>query len=166
MSKYVVSLGSLLALAFLSAVLLTGTTGCPASKTNTESKKSSDGDKKSPTNERTDTDKPSNVNKDEKKLTLLPVSPAELKRGMTLDVKVTVKREKFNEPVRIAFDNLPKGVTVETKELTIARDADSATFQLKAGADAELSSRDATVTATWENLKASETFKVTVKDAK
>jgi hypothetical protein len=159
MSKYVSSVRTLVCLGVFAAVLLAATTGCPPTKTPSDSKKTTtDNEKKTPTNP---------TEKEEKKLTVLPVGPIELKKGMTADVKVSIKREKFNEPVKIAFDNLPKGVTVESKDMAIAKDADHATFQLKAAADAELTAKDATVTATWGDLKAvSEGFKVTVKDAK
>ncbi|HEY1187469.1 MAG TPA: hypothetical protein VGE74_07410 [Gemmata sp.] len=52
------------------------------------------------------------------------------------EMTVSVDRDGFSAPVNIELKNLPKGVTVETKELTIPADKDSLKVTIKAAPDA------------------------------
>jgi hypothetical protein len=98
------------------------------------------------------------------KITLSAPGNVDIKRGGTAEVKVSISRTNYNEPVKVEITNLPTGVSVETKDMTIAKDQSSGTFTLKARDDAELVTKEATATVTGGDLKVSENFKVTVKD--
>ncbi len=98
------------------------------------------------------------------KLTVSEPSNVDIKRGGTAEVKVSITRTNYNEVVKVSIDNLPTGVSVESKDLTIAKDQSSGTFTLKAKDDAELVTKEATVSVTGGDLKATSNFKVTVKE--
>ena len=121
MAKYVLGLKGLLCVAAVAALMVTAT-GCPK--------------KTEPT-----------PGKGGEKVTVSAPSNTDIKRSGTVDVKVSIKREKFSDPVAIKFEDLPTGVTVETKDMTIAKDVDSGTFQLKASDTAELVTKEVTVSA-------------------
>jgi len=70
-----------------------------------------------------------------------------IKQGGTTDVKVSIKRTGFTDPVKVTF-TLPKGVTLDSKDTTIPKDATSGTFTLKAADDAPVTDKgEASVTA-------------------
>jgi len=99
------------------------------------------------------------------KLKLDKPSDVTVKRGESAQVKVSIKRNNFGGDVNVSFADLPKGVTIEPTTAKITGGETSTTFTLKAGNDAELGDHNVKVTATGpDNLKPSETFKVTVKD--
>ena len=78
----------------------------------------------------------------------------------------TGKTTLFNalSGLRQRVGNYP-GVTVETKDMTIAKDVDSGTFQLKASDTAELVTKEVTVSASGPGGVAhSDKFKLTVKE--
>ncbi|AWM36585.1 hypothetical protein GobsT_56000 [Gemmata obscuriglobus] len=52
------------------------------------------------------------------------------------ELTVSVDRDGFSVPVTIELKNLPKGVTVETKDLTIPADKNSLKVTIKAAPDA------------------------------
>jgi hypothetical protein len=52
------------------------------------------------------------------------------------EMTVSVDRDGFSGPVTIDFKNLPKGVTVETKDLTLPADKNSLKVTIKAAPDA------------------------------
>lgn len=54
----------------------------------------------------------------------------------TDEMSVSVDRDGFSGPVTISLKNLPKGVTVETKDLTLPADKNSLTVTIKAAPDA------------------------------
>jgi hypothetical protein len=54
----------------------------------------------------------------------------------TDELSVSVSREGFSGPVTVSLNNLPKGVTVETKDLTLPADKNSLTVTIKAAPDA------------------------------
>jgi len=100
------------------------------------------------------------------KLTLYAPSNQTLTAGGDPNpIDVSIKREKFNEPVTVKFDDLPKGVTVQETDMTIAKDKEKTTFNLKAAADApEVTDHPVKVTVTGpKSLTAEQKFKVTVK---
>jgi len=124
-----------------SALLLTGTVGC-GSKTATQD----------PTTG--------------KKLTLTKPSNQTLTRGAatTNGVDIKIGRDNFTDPVTIKLD-LPKGVEVTEKDMTIPTGDKSRTFNLKANADATPGDHNATVTATAPGgLSASETFTIKINE--
>jgi len=103
----------------------------------------------------------------DKKLTLTKPSNVSIHRGGTDDVTVRISREGFREKIKVSFSNLPKGVEVTTKDMDIGSDQTSGTFTFKASDDAELMTKEATVTTTGpDGLQASENFSVTVKEKK
>ncbi|MDY3558863.1 hypothetical protein R5W23_006037 [Gemmata sp. JC673] len=52
------------------------------------------------------------------------------------EMTVSVDRDGFSAPVTIELKNLPKGVTVETKDLTLPADKNSLKVTIKAAPDA------------------------------
>jgi len=100
-----------------------------------------------------------------KKLTLTKPLDTSIKQGDTVNVKASITREKFTEPVTIKFDNLPKGVEVGDSDMKIPSSENSKTFTLKASPDAALvENHEASITAEGpESMKTTEKFKITVK---
>ena len=101
-----------------------------------------------------------------KKLTLVQPTDHTLKRGSTTEVTVAIAREKFSDPVSVSFDKLPTGVEVVDKDKKIAADDNTAKFTLKASDKADLvSNQEVKVTVAGpDGMKATEPFKLTVKD--
>jgi len=54
----------------------------------------------------------------------------------TDEMTVSVNRDGFSGPVTISLKNLPKGVTLETKDLTLPADKNSLKVTVKAAPDA------------------------------
>jgi hypothetical protein len=100
-----------------------------------------------------------------KKLTLTKPSDQSIKQGDTDSVKVNISREKFRDAVTVRFDSLPTGIEVQDREKKIGAEETSATFTLKAAPDAKLvENQEAKVTVEGpDGMKATETFKITVK---
>jgi hypothetical protein len=69
---------------------------------------------------------------DNKELTVTGPGNTSITQGDTTKIKVSVSRKNFNDPVEITFDQLPEGVTIAEETKTIAKDADSTHFTLKA----------------------------------
>jgi len=112
---------------------------------------------------KTDTAK---VGVDKAKLTVSPpLAPVTVKQGGVTKVDIGVKRENFKEPVTVEFKDLPKGVTVEEKDMKVAADKGTATYTLKAANDAEVVT-DKVVTVNvngTDTVKGMSTFKLTVE---
>jgi hypothetical protein len=103
-----------------------------------------------------------------KKLTVDAEESITLKQGETAKTTVSVKREKFEDEVKLTFD-LPEGVTVEDKDPRIEKNGKEVTVTLKADAKAKVQDGyKATVTGEAAGLKdkAVDQFKVSVKEAK
>jgi len=99
------------------------------------------------------------------RLTLKDPGNHTLTRGKATEVKISVSRENYRDPVTIKFEDLPKGVTVKDTDTKIATEKDSGTFNLEAAGDAPTGDYTAKVTATGTgDLKDSKTFKLTVQD--
>ena len=101
-----------------------------------------------------------------KKLTLMKPADQTIKRGETNDVKITIKRDDFRDPVTVKFEGLPAGVRVQDEARQIAAEETTATFTLKAEPDASVG-KDQVVYVTVlgpDGLKTEESFKLTVKD--
>src|ERR1700690_2827614 len=71
-----------------------------------------------------------------RQLSITAMNSHTITQDKTVELKVDVDRENFSEPVMIAVTDLPKGVTLETRELTIPTDKNSITLTLKAAPDA------------------------------
>jgi hypothetical protein len=72
-----------------------------------------------------------------RQLTLtLPLPSQSITQGGPNEVMVNVNRDNFKEPVELDVKDLPKGVTVETKEMTVPADKNTFTITLRAAADA------------------------------
>jgi hypothetical protein len=100
----------------------------------------------------------------EKKLTLKAPGNTTIKQDDTAAITVHITRDKFNDPVELKFNNLPKGVTVMENDLTISKDAKEAKLTLKAAPDAEpVDDHKVTVHASGGGLQQDATFNVTVK---
>lgn len=70
-----------------------------------------------------------------KRLTLFHPASQVLKQGEISEIQVQVRRENFDGEVRVAFDNLPSGVSVLGLG-PIPRDKDRADYTLHAAPDA------------------------------
>lgn len=101
-----------------------------------------------------------------KKLTLVKPANQTIKRGDTNQVTVGVTRSNFSDDVTISFDNLPQGVSVVDKEKKIAGSDNTATYTLKADANAALvTNHEVKVTASGpDGMKVTESFTLTVQD--
>jgi len=100
------------------------------------------------------------------KLSLYEPSNQSVTQGKIDPIDIKIGREKFNEPVTIEFKNLPAGVKVQESDMTIPKDKDKTTFNLKADDNAApVTDQVVTVVASGpKSLKAERTFKLTVKD--
>ena len=58
-------------------------------------------------------------------------------QGESETVKVSIDRDNFNEPVTVAFENLPAGVKLMEKDLTIPAGKESVQFTLQVERDAQ-----------------------------
>jgi uncharacterized membrane protein len=99
----------------------------------------------------------------DKSLTLTKPGNHTIKLGDTTSVKVSISRKGFSDAVDVKFEGLPDGVTVEEKDMTVPKNSDSATFNLKAKDDAKAGDHPVTVQASGGGLTAKETFTLTVK---
>jgi len=99
-----------------------------------------------------------------KKLSLTAAKEQTLARGATDKVSITISRTNFNDPVTVAVTNLPAGVEVVEKDMTIPRDTTLLTLTLKAAADAAVGDHNVTITASAPGMeKTTQSFKLTVK---
>ena len=71
-----------------------------------------------------------------RKLSVKAPTSQSVTQDKTDELSVTVDRDGFSGPVTISLKNLPKGVTVETKDLTLPADKNSLTVTIKAAPDA------------------------------
>lgn len=80
----------------------------------------------------TDPNKPEAV----RKLSLTATDSHSVTQDKTVEFMVHVNRDNFKEAVTVEVRNLPKGVTLETKDLTLPADKSDITLTLKAAPDA------------------------------
>lgn len=115
---------------------------------------------KSGTAPSTDPNKP----KDVQKLTLTSSGDHTITQGETDDVMVNINRDNFKEPVTFDVKDLPRGVTLDSKDLTAPADKGTFTLRLKAAVDAP-PTKDAVfhITGKSGDVKAELTVKLTVK---
>src|SRR5687768_14026981 len=73
-----------------------------------------------------------------KKLTLMAAKNHTIARGDTDKVTATINRDNFDDPVKVSFSGLPKGVTAVDTDASIASGSNSVTVTLKADATAEV----------------------------
>jgi uncharacterized membrane protein len=99
----------------------------------------------------------------DKSLTLTKPGNHSIKQGDTTSVKVSISRKGFSDPIDVKFQGLPDGVTVQETDMTVPKNSDSATFNLKAKDDAKTGDHAVTVDAHGGGLDAKETFTLTVK---
>jgi len=101
-----------------------------------------------------------------KSLTITQPSDVTIKAGDKKDVKISITRKGFNDPVEVKFENLPKGVTLVDEGKKIGADESSGTFRFNASPDAKQDEQLVTVTATGGGLTATEKFKMKVEAQK
>ena len=70
------------------------------------------------------------------KLSITAMDSQSVTQDKTVELMVDVNRENFKEPVAILVNDLPKGVTLDTKDLTVPTDKSRITLTLKAAPDA------------------------------
>lgn len=98
------------------------------------------------------------------KLSVVAKEAQTVARGATDKVTILINRDHFNDPVTVTLSGLPKGVTVEEKELLIPGDSNSVTATLKADKDAPVGDAPVTITAKSNAVPDNkQTFKLTVK---
>jgi uncharacterized membrane protein len=101
---------------------------------------------------------------DTKSVSVKVAEDTTVKQGGEAKIKVTITREKFEEPVTLKFTDLPEGVSIVETDMTIAKADKSAEFTLKAAADAKaMDDHKVTVTASSGTITNDATFKVSVK---
>lgn len=71
-----------------------------------------------------------------RKLSVTSPGSQTVTQDRTDELTVSIDRDGFSGPVTIELKNLPKGVTVETKDLTLPADKNSLTVTVKAAPDA------------------------------
>lgn len=100
-----------------------------------------------------------------KTLTLTVGNEYSISRGSTEKVMITISRDNFKDPVTIAFDKLPQGISVvDNKSMVIPADSKSLTVTLKADANAAAGEHMVTVNASAPGVDTnSHQFKLTVK---
>lgn len=89
-------------------------------------------EQKSGTAPSTDPNKPDAT----RKLTITVADSQTITQGGTDDVMVNVNRDNFKDEVKIEVSDLPKGVTLDSKDVTIPADKSNITLRLKADPDA------------------------------
>ena len=113
-------------------------------------------EQKSGTAQGTNPDKP-------KKLTLRLADSQSITQDKTDDMTVNISRTEFKDPVTIEVKDLPKGVEVITKDLTIPGDKTMHTLTLKAAPDAQTGDHMIKVIAKGGGVEADANVKLTVK---
>jgi hypothetical protein len=88
---------------------------------------------------------PADASAGQKKLTVMALESHTVKQGDTDNVMVTINRDNFNDPVTLAVEGLPTGVTGTAP--TIAAGDSSATIVLKAEPTAAVGEHSITLTA-------------------
>lgn len=72
-----------------------------------------------------------------KRLTITVPNPSQtITQDQTDEMMVNINRDNFKDPVTISVSDLPAGVTLETKDLTIPADKNNITLTLRAAANA------------------------------
>jgi len=104
----------------------------------------------------------------DKVLKLTPPGKTNIEQGGTAKFKVSIKREKFDDPVTVDIKNLPEGVTVEDGGRKFDKGETDHEFTLKAADDAKVQDgHKSTVTATGPGtLKTSEDVTINVTKKK
>lgn len=101
---------------------------------------------------------------EQRKLTLSKPDNLTIKQGATASLKIAISRTGFNDPVLVNFEGLPAGVELVEKDMEIAKDKTSTTFNFRANDTAQLvSNLPVIVTAIGGGLEARETFNLTIK---
>jgi hypothetical protein len=100
------------------------------------------------------------------KLSLIKPGSVTIDRGGTAKVSIKIQKKNLEGPVTISFSQLPSGVMVTDKDLTISDANTEGTFTLMANADAGLvSGQQAQVTATGsDGTGVTETFTIAIKE--
>jgi hypothetical protein len=101
-----------------------------------------------------------------KSLTITKPSDQTIRAGKSDDVKVSITRKGFEDPVTVTFDNLPKGVTPVDETATIKAGESSGTFRFNAAPDAKPDQKEVSVTAKGGGLSATEKFTMKVEGQK
>jgi len=102
------------------------------------------------------------TNRNGSRLTLNEPSNQTIRQGETNRVAVHIAREGFGDAVKVAFSNLPRGISVQ--EDTIPAGDSSKDFTLIASTDAAVVERQiVTVQANGAGMNTMQTFELTVK---
>ena len=73
-----------------------------------------------------------------RKLTVTAPGEKTIKQNGTVDADISVSRDNFTGPVEIEFRDLPTGITVVTKDLTIPTGKDSVKVTFRAAPEAKV----------------------------
>ena len=128
-------------LSFAAAFVLLGTLGCSGEKKETQ-----EGDKK---------------------LTVTAPGNTSIKQGESDKVTVKINREKFEDPVKVEFIDLPKGVSIEETDLSFEKGVTEKKFTMKVDAGATPAEGKAKVVASSGTMKTKPAeFTVAIKENK
>ena len=98
--------------------------------------------------------------------TLKAPSDTTLTQGESKEITVSVDRKDFKDAIDLDFSNMPKGVSIEGDKKT-GKEADKATFTLKASADApKVDDNVVDVKGSGGGSNVTVKFKVAVKEKK
>lgn len=103
---------------------------------------------------------------DSQEITLVKPADQTLRRGESNRVAVVIDRDRFEGPIAVRFEGLPRGVRVLEIDKRIGADENAANYTLQADASADLVT-DHVVKITVEGpdrLKTSESFELTIKE--
>jgi hypothetical protein len=103
-----------------------------------------------------------------KELELTPPGNTTVMQGKEEKIKVGISRTNFDEPVEIAFEQLPDGVTIKEAEKVIPKDKDSGEFTLVPAEKAPIKENHVVkITAKGpDEMSTTSEFKLTVKEKK
>jgi hypothetical protein len=98
-----------------------------------------------------------------KKLTMTVKDSQTITQDKTDEIDVLVTRTQFSDAVTVEVKELPKGVTLETKDLSIPGDKNKITLTLKAAPDAQVGDHTIKIVAKGGGAEAEAPVKLTVK---
>lgn len=105
--------------------------------------------------------------KDGEKLTLTAPKKVAVNAGETVQVKLAIIREQFDDPVVIEFAQLPEGVTIVETDLNVAKGIKDVTYTLKAADSAKGMGHAIKVFASAHGMKAGpEEFTLNIAEKK
>jgi len=107
----------------------------------------------------------SSKGKDGKEFELKMPASVSVNQGETAELKVSVERKGFDEPVTVKFEKLPDGVTIE-EDGKFDKGVKEKTFTVKAKADAKVGKHTIKVSSTHADMSPNKEVTIEVKEKK